>query len=291
MRTLLVLSLILVPAAWPQDTAVPLLREKVLERIRAIDSGMEGALGVAAVDLTDGTTIEYHASNVFPQASVIKVPIMIAAFRAADEGRLQLDEKVTLQPSEAKPGGDLYSALQQGPVTLSIGQLIAHMIQSSDNTAANRMIEIVGMDSVNRMLDGFGLRETCLRRVMLDSAAVRRGDENVSTPHEMASLLVMLHGGKAASQSSTAEMIAIMKEVDGDIRKTVPPAAAVASKVGEYPGTRSEAAIVYLEGRPYAVSICATFLRPGADPIPDVAAAVQQYFEKLARSNRYGNLQ
>jgi len=288
MRAIL-LFLLGASVALPQEGAAPLLREKLLDRIRAIDTSMDGVLGFAAIDLTDGTAIEYHAQTIFPQASVIKVPVMIAAFRAAADRRVRLDEKVTLQPGEARPGGDLYSALQQGPVTLTIRQLMAHMIQSSDNTAANRMIAIVGMDRVNAMLEQFGLKDTRLRRIMLDSAAVQRGDENVSTPHDMASLLAMLYAGKAADPSSTSEMVAILKEVDGDVRKTVPAAIAVASKVGEYPGTRTEAAIVYLPGRPYALSVCATYLRPGADPIPDIAATVQQYFDKLAHSNRYGN--
>ena len=289
MRLVLVLLLLGATAADAQETAAPLLQEKLLNRIHSIDAAMEGALGVAAIDLTDGTVVEYHAQTVFPQASVIKVPVMVAAFRAAAAGRFQLDDKVTLQPAEARPGGDLYQALQQGPVTLSIRQVIAHMIQSSDNTAANRMIAIVGMDQVNQMLEQFGLKATRLRRVMLDAAAVKRGDENVSTPHEMAMLLQLIYTGKAADGRSTEEMIAILKEVDGDVRKTVPASIAVASKVGEYPGTRTEAAIVYLSGRPYAISVCATFLRPGANPIPDVAAAVHQYFDKLAHSNRYGN--
>lgn len=289
MRAILVALLLAASAARPQDTAAPLLREKLIDRLKAIDASLEGTLGVAAIDLTDGSVVEYHARNVFPQASVIKLPVMIAAFRAAADGRLHLDDKVTVQPADAKPGGDLYSALQQGPVTLSVRQLIAHMIQSSDNTAANRMIAMVGVDQVNRMLDGFGLPETRLRRKMLDSEAVKRGDENVSTPHEMASLLQLLYAGKAADARSTEEMVAILKEVDGDVRKTVPQSTAVASKVGEYPGTRTEAAIVYLSGRPYALSVCATYLRPGADPIPDVAAAIHRYFDKLAHSNRYGN--
>lgn len=283
--TTLVCVLFLIPRLVPaQETAAVLLRQKLVERIRAIDAALNGALGVAVVDLAAGTRFDYHGGVVFPQASVIKVPVMITVFR-----KLNLDERVTLSPAEAKAGGDLYSALRRGPVTLTVRELVEHMIQSSDNTAANRLISMVGMEAVNGMLGEFGLTGTRLRRLMLDSAAVKRGEENISTPREMSALAEFLYSGKAAEPKATEEMIGILKAVDADVRKTVPPAIAVASKEGEYPGTRVETAIVYLPGRPYIVSIAATYLRPGSNPIPEVAAAVHEYFDKLARSNSYGN--
>ena len=138
----LVCLLLLIPCHIPgQETAAVLLRQKLVERIRAIDGELEGALGVAVIDLAAGTRFDYHGGVVFPQASVIKIPVMITVLR-----KLNLEERLTLVPAEAKAGGDLYSALQHGPVTLTVRELIEHMIQSSDNTAANRLISMVGMD-------------------------------------------------------------------------------------------------------------------------------------------------
>src|SRR4051794_32454869 len=118
--------------AWAQTDTAELLGDKLLDQIGNIDSAMEGVLGVAAIDLSTGNALEYHGNAVFPQASVIKIPIMIEAFRSG-----KLAERIPLDRREAKPGGDLYAALQRGPITLTVKELVEHMIQSSDNTAAN----------------------------------------------------------------------------------------------------------------------------------------------------------
>ena len=272
-----------------QGDAAELLAGKLTSAIEEIDDGLDGVLGVAVLDLTSGMTIQYNADAIFPQASVIKVPVMLRVFQAAREGHFRLDDKVTISPADAVAGGELYGPLQRGPLTLSIEELMAAMIRSSDNTAANKLIRMVEMESVTKAVQGLGLRNTKLRRVMLDGGAVRRSEENVSTPMEMARLFQAIFEGKAVDTEASKQMTEILKQVDGDVRKTVPAEIAVAAKDGEYPGTRAETAIVYLPNRPFVLSVSATFLRPGANPVPEVAALVWQYFEKLAASNRYGN--
>lgn len=261
--------------------SVDLLTEKAAAALHDIDDHLEGVLGVTAIDLTSGRTLRYHADAVFPQASVIKLPIMLEAFRAGS-----LDRKVQIETKDARPGGDLYWLLQRGPATFTRLELVLHMIQSSDNTAANTLITTLGMDAINENSRRLGLTHTQLRRIMLDSAAVRAGNENTSTPDDIAALLRLIYERKVPGAE---QMIEIMSKVDGDFRKTVPDATQVAAKVGEFPGTRTEAAIVLLNKRPYVVSVCSTFLRPGNNPIPDVASIVHRYFVKLAGSNVYGN--
>jgi beta-lactamase class A len=269
-----------------QDDSASLYRDKLIERLSEINEALDGALGVAVIDEATGTEISLNGEARFPVASVIKVPIMAAVFEASAEGALKLESPVSLAPSDAVAGGVLAAALSRGPITLTVRELVEHMIRSSDNTATNQLIELAGMSRVNSVLRKHGLERTQLKRRMLDAAAVRRGDENLSTPLELARLGAMLSTGKL---QLAAEMTAIMKQVDGDVRKTVPSAIAVASKDGEYPGTRAELAIVYLPARPYVIAVCGTFLRPGTNPVPEVAAAVHDYFERLAHSNAWGN--
>jgi beta-lactamase class A len=284
-----ILLVILVCRAHAQRDAAELLNAKLLEKIRTIDAAIDGTLGVAAIDLSTGRIIAYHAEAVFPQASVIKVPVMAEVYRSSREGGLRLDQEVTVTQPEAVAGGDLYAALQRGPLKLTVRQLVGAMIESSDNTAANRLIAAVGIERVNAGMRALGLSSVQLRRIMLDSAAVRRGDENVASPLDIARLMQLLSEGKVVDNDASAEMLGLMKNVDGDFRKTVPGGIEVAAKVGEYPGSRTEAGVVFLKSRPFAFSVCATYLRPGANPIPEVAAALWAHFDRLERSNGYGN--
>src|SRR5437879_5625822 len=87
-----------------------------------------------------------------------------------------------------------------GGTSLTNRDLAQLMVAVSDNAAANILIDRVGMQNVNATLRNLGLTKTMLRRKMMDIAAARRGDENVSTPQEMTRLLEAIYKGKALDE-------------------------------------------------------------------------------------------
>ncbi|HZT29055.1 MAG TPA: serine hydrolase [Bryobacteraceae bacterium] len=273
-----------------QPTASELLEAKVLEEIRQFDRGFDGALGMAAIDLTSGRAFAWHGDTAFPTASMIKIPILVRMFQEERAGRFHFTDRITLNPREAVGGsGRLQFQLKNGPVTLTVRELIAAMIEHSDNTATNKCIDMVGMDGVNQMLDRMGFPQTRLRRKMMDSAAAQRGDENVSTPVEMARLVEQIYRGKAVDERASREILEIMKTVQGDFQAGLPLDVEAASKTGELPGARCQTGVVYLPGRPFALSVMSAFIDDRRTPVPEVMRLVFAYFEKLAASNRYGN--
>jgi beta-lactamase class A len=118
---------------------------------------------------------------------------------------------------------------------------------------------------------------------------VARGDENVSTPAEMARLVEMIYRGKVVDQAACQEIIGLMKKVSGGIQEGLPLDIETASKTGELPGARGEAGIVFLEGRPFVLSVMSAFIDDRRSPVPEVTRIVYRYFEKLAAANAYGN--
>jgi beta-lactamase class A len=215
-----------------------LLEDKLLfERVKAISESIHGVLGVATIDLTSGRVFAYNGEAEFPSASTIKVPIMVELFQHAAAGRLKLSDEITLEPAEAVGGdGILKDRLRNGPVTLSVRDLIGAMIEHSDNTATNRCISIAGMENVNRLVSGAALRATHLRRVMMDAPAAARGDENTTSPLDMARFVESLYRGRLANADATAGMMAILKRMNADVRKAVPADIPVASKYGDLTG-------------------------------------------------------
>ena len=284
------LTFALLSTAEPVRTVESLLEAKLLERVRAIEAGIGGVLGVAAIDLTTGGIIAHQADVVFPQASSIKIPIMMQVFEQARTGRITLTDLVTVEPKDMVQGsGHLRLLIRERPLTLPVHDLVTAMIETSDNTAANRLIALVGMEKVNSMLDRLGFRETRLRRIMLDAEAADRNEENVSTPLEMARIAELIYRGKAVDANSSKRMIEIMQLVDADFRKTVPHGVAVASKPGGLTGVRCETGIISTKGRPFVLSVASTFLTGSENPVPAIAKLFYDHFEKLGRSNKYGN--
>lgn len=274
-----------------QPTIEDLLEAKTLDAIAAYDRGFDGAIGLAAIDLATGRTFSYHGSTVFAQASSIKIPILIRAFEAAASGQFSLSDGLTLTAADKVGGsGEIQNLLGAGPVTFSVHDLLIAMIRDSDNTATNRIIALVRMETVNRMLDELGLLNTRLRRVMIDSAAARRDLENVSTPLEMARLVRLLYEGKLVSPRASEDMLDIMTLVDAAMRKAVPPEIRVASKPGSVPGVACETGIVYLPGRPFALSVMSAAAAEGAgSPVGPLTAIVLRHFQRLASINAAGH--
>ncbi len=275
----------------PAQTDVrELLEKKALDQIAQLDRSLDGALGVAAIDLTTGRTLTYNAGAVFPTASVIKVPVMVELFRQARAGGTRLDQEIPLAPAELVDGSLRVAVmLRRGPTTATLRELIEAMIEVSDNTAANKLIELAGMDRVNRLLDGLGMPGIRLRRKMMDWVDTEHR-ENIGTPLELARLMEAIYHGKAADPADCAEMMKILKRVEADMRKAVPSRIEVAAKPGDIPGARCEAGIVFLPKRPFALCVMSAFVADDKNPTPEVTAIVYRLFEKLGGSNRFGHV-
>ena len=274
-----------------QTPPADLLETKLRARIQKIDDRLNGVLGVAAIDLATGRAFQYNADTVFPTASTIKVPILIQMFRTARLGEFKWSDSLTLQPTDTVGGsGHLQEALAKGPVTLTVEEMVAKMIIDSDNTATNRVIGMAKMDRVNRLVQELGMKQTRLRRIMMDTHAAIKGNENVTTPLEMARIAESIYRHKAADPEDCDSMVAIMKRVPGAIRSTVPASIEVASKTGSLPGVHCEVAIVYGPIKPFVLSIYSAFLDKDENPLPEVAKLLfEHYNEKLGKSNAYGN--
>ena len=162
------------------------LLAKLRARVEAVDARLDGVLGVYVRDLTTGATIELRPDVVFATASSIKLAVLYELYRQAEEGRIDLAE-VTRPPVPRVGGGGILQQLGDR-VSLTWRDLAVLMVGWSDNEATNVLVRRVGMEAVNRRLDALGLPRTRLRRLMMDLAAARRGDENVSSPREIARL-------------------------------------------------------------------------------------------------------
>ncbi|MCS7043857.1 MAG: class A beta-lactamase-related serine hydrolase [Bryobacteraceae bacterium] len=267
-----------------------LLEAKLMERLRQIDQRFPGVMGVAVIDLSTGKTLTLNGDLVTAQASLIKVPVLAAAFQKIEAGALALDQKVELTEKDKAGGsGTLDARLGPQPLTVTVEELLTLMIRDSDNTATNRIIALVGMDSVNQLMAQLGLRATRLRRVMMDSAAAKRNEENTSTPLEMARLFEFIYRERLISRNASRRMVEMLKLVRADFRAALPRGVESASKPGSVPGVRTEAGIVYLEGRPYVLSVMCSLIEGNANPIRDVVEAVHSYFTRISQSNRYGH--
>lgn len=267
------------------------LRQKFVGRLTAIVDRLNGAAGYTIIDLTSGDRIEALEQTAFPTASTIKLAILYELFRQVDVGTVKLSDTKMLDRRSAVEGGVLND---MGAPILSLRDYAVLMVMLSDNTATNVLIDILGMDAVNRAVQRLGLQHTLLRRHMIDLAAARRGDENVSTPADLAALLVALHKGDGLQPASHAELLQILKKPKvSALLRGLPAGVEAASKPGDLEGVRADTAIVYAKNRPYVFVMMTTLLKDeqeGERVIEDASREAYEYFSRLGAATPYGRL-
>jgi beta-lactamase class A len=266
---------------------------KLRARVQAVDARLDGVLGIHVQDLATGATVELRPDEVFPTASSIKLAVLYELFRQAEEGRVDLGE-VTRPPVPRVTGGGVLEALGDR-VTLTWRDLGVLMMGWSDNEATNVLIRRVGIDAVNRRLDALALPRTRLRRQMMDLEAARRGDENVSTPREIARLAGVVAAGEGLSPDRGRDLVAVATVADegSSFRRGLPAGVRAVSKPGALEGVRCEAAWVDVPRRPYTAAIMTAYLRREADGeavIAELSAAIYETFDRLARASEHGRI-
>src|SRR5262249_38717012 len=142
-------------------------------------------MGVAIEDLTTGEHYYLHEDEVFVQASSIKITVLANLYLQAQQGKLKLTDAYTVQSSDLVQDSDIMNGLTPGVTRVTLRDLATMMVAVSDNAATNVLIDCVGMQNVNAMLDSLGLTHTRLRRKMMDVDAAKQGRENISSPREM----------------------------------------------------------------------------------------------------------
>lgn len=192
-----------------------------------------------------GEAIAYNQDLVIPSASLIKVPVMIEAFQQIKSGILDPVKRISVNPDAIVP----FSVLEflSGGNTYPLLDLLKLMIIYSDNTAANILIDLLGMDAVNSCIQELGLKETKLQRKMMDTESRKAGKENLTTAGEMADLMIRLYQGEIIDKNYSTQMLDIMKGQSDEcmMRVDLPDEITIARKSGELENLDHEMAIVY----------------------------------------------
>lgn len=281
-------------AQQPPPQKEHLLWQKLEATVHEEDRKLDGVLGVAILDLSTGRTLLLNADEVLPTASSIKIAILAELYHQAQQDKLKLTELYTLQSSDLVGGSGIANALTPGVTRLTLRDVAALMISVSDNSATNVIIDRVGMENVNSLLDSLNLSHIRLRRKMMDLKAATEGRENVASPRDMVLLLEALYRGKVLNKQMTEDffnLLSIHKE--SYIPRELPEDLRVANKPGELEGVRNDSGIVFTGSRPYVISVMSTYLRherDGGDAIVRISNAVYEMFDRLSRASPYGRV-
>lgn len=284
----------LAQSAGPVAEKQQVLWQKLESSITDIDHHLDGVMGIAILDLTDGHKYLLRENAVFAQASSIKICVLAELYRQVQQGKLKLTDLYTVNASDLVPDSDIMNGLTPGVTRITLRDLATMMVAVSDNSATNVLIDRVGMENVNAFLDSLGLSHTRLRRKMMDIKAAAEGRENISTPAEMMSLLEAIYRGKVLNKEMTGDFFKMLStHKDSWIPRLLPDDLKIANKPGALEGVRNDSGVVFVEKRPYIICVMTSYLhreRDGEDAISNISLAAWSMFDRLARASEYGRV-
>ncbi len=208
----------------------------------------------------DGAIMYTHEADVVhPAASLIKVPLAMAAWDSNQAHQpsgvgLDLAATVTLREEDRVEGEGTFDQAPAGTVR-TYAELISHTLRESDNTAANALINALGIEQINAWMRSapLDLQLTMLRRHFMDWAAAAAGRENVTTAREMCRVFAALLDEKEHYDALLHWLAS--SPYDEKLVAGIPPGIKVAHKVGDLPGVEHDVGIIYAPSKPFIVAL------------------------------------
>ena len=274
----------------PRRPPVPSLRSPAELRGRFGElEALSGArsLAVAISDFESGLEFDHHGDRWFHAASTIKLAVLVGVYGAIHRGDLLPQSRVHVRNRfisafdgtpyrvrvDRDANGEVHREIGR---TLRVSELAEHMITSSSNLATNLLLDLVGLEVVQRALEEYGLEGIDLRRGVEDEAAFEHGINNQVTACGLVGLLRLIGEERAFSSELSRKMLDILhrQQFRSGIPAGLPRGARVANKTGDISTVAHDAGLVYLPDRkPYAIAVLTEWEPSASGRSTTIAAA------------------
>lgn len=216
--------------------------EKAIKEFTTATDNLSGVYGFYVINLKEGFAYGVFENDTFQAASLIKLPVMIAAFREAEKGNLDLDANYVLKNSDKLSGSGSLSGKPAGTV-FTYRELLQYMGKQSDNTAFNIVRKKLGDQIINDYIHQIGMNHTSLA-------------DNNTTPYDIGIYFKKLYSGTLLNNKDKSELL---DNITGTIYEKwivagVPTEIKVAHKFGLETNVVNDAGIVFTSN-PYVVVI------------------------------------
>jgi beta-lactamase class A len=219
--------------------------------LTALERTHGGRLGLYALDTGSGRVLAHRADERFLMCSTFKALLAAAVLARVDAGRERLDRRIAYRPAHLLSNSDV-SRRHVARGWMTIEEMCAGVVEVSDNTAANLLIDnLGGPGGFTLFMRGLGDPHTRLDR---NEPALNRpyGVFDTTTPRAAAGSLRALLLGETLSAASRARLEGWMRASRTGVRRLragVPAGWIVGDKTGSGDGVSNDLAILRPPGR------------------------------------------
>ena len=231
--------------------------EYMIRDLERLAAKYPGRVAIYLRDLGSDKTWAFHPDDLFPSASLIKVPVMIGVFGRIKEGRLALNQQLMMRRHN-RVGGSGSLKWRPDKTRVTVRELLQLMISESDNTATNMLIEAVGLGYLQQTFPQVGLQYTGIYAEGMSIKGGRVAHENYTTAREMNMLMEKIYRGEALDKMSSSMMLDILKHkkaVASRLAKGLPRGWEIAHKTGLLRQACHDSAIIFTPQGDYAITV------------------------------------
>ncbi|MBI1903624.1 MAG: serine hydrolase [Planctomycetia bacterium] len=270
--------------------------DDLAERIEPLIKRHKGDVAVVVRHLETNEAFCHRSDQPMPTASLIKLAVMVEAYRQADDGKLDLEKRITLREEDKVQGSGMITPHLSAGLTLTVRDAIRLMMAYSDNSATNLVLDQIGLPATSATMEKLGLANTKIHaKVFRQETSIfpersREFGLGSTTAAEMTSLVELIYRRKAAGPKACEEMLAHLRQCQ-DTKKfgrRLPKEATVAHKTGSVAAVRTDAGVIDGPSGPFVICVLtaknedtSTDNDNAADRLcGDVALAAYNYFRE-----------
>ena len=254
-----ILALVAQPAAAASTPALSSLEQQLSYLV----ANKSADVGIAALDLSTGESINVKGNTPFPMASTVKVAVAALYLAQVDHGRRSLDDTIN---------------------GVSARSLMKRMLIHSDNRATDILIkDLGGPTKLNAWLHANGMRGLRVDRTIAQLLAAKRDlwdRRDSSTPMAMVDLLKRIYSAELITPQSRNYLLDIMAQCQtgkNRMKGLLPFGTPVEHKTGTLNGYASDVGFITMpDGRRIAVAM---FTRGGSDRPRTIAESARAIYD------------
>lgn len=218
----------------------------IKSRLEHIYSNIPGKVSFYYKDLVTEEVIAFNENQPLIAASIIKIPVLIEILQMIEKGELSAGQRVTIWDKDKVPSCGALTYMDEG-LEVTLRDLYTLMIIHSDNTATNILINMAGIDNVNKTLEDLGSSNSKLNRLLFDSAGQKRGLENYISSYDIGVLLEKIYRKEILTEGICQEIERVMKlqRLGSKIPYLLPKDLVIGHKTGEDSGITHDMGIIY----------------------------------------------
>ncbi len=216
-----------------------------------------GTYGFYFEDLSSGFVYGYNENKQMTAAGCMKMFIAVSLIKAVEDKKVDLMDKILIKRDEKIYGTGMIYEFNEREYT--VFELLVAMLIQSDNTAANKIIDIIGIDRINADIKEMHLKNTFLNRKTRDERKLDDEIENITSAYDLGRLWKILYRGEYLKKDDGIMIIDILRrqQIKNKMSLYIPVdlKIEISSKTGDKKGVENDTEFIQVDKGNFSATI------------------------------------